>query len=691
MPTPPRRSLPWTLWIALLTLAGMATAGAWLAWAVDPVHLAAIPIPLMLLFGLARGRRWAYVGALVTSVLAPLCTAILDTGLLGLLIGLAHLPVFVPVLLCTWWFFPAEEILKDSPPEPVSPTRPWQMALVAAALLSLLTSQQALERTIDIRQREGLSVNPIREGVPPHVVLATTALGGFRGIFVDFLWLRCVAMKEEGKFYEMVQLYDWITNLQPNYSMVWRFAAWDLAYNVSVEFRDLEVRWFWIYRGIRYLRDKGIPYNRNDPEIYQELAWFYHHKLGATMDYAHVIYRTKFARMMESILGGSGERALLVRLCAIPDRVSDLRRSPAIAPVAAAVFPFGYDLVDDAAILTEQRENLAPELIKLLESPEGEAALETVRLFYMRRLLREDQKLDPALMLELVDRFGPLDWRSWDTHALYWGWQARTIRYKQLGGGIIDMKFERLVYFSLQELMRQGRILWASDGYAYTVPDYRFLEPAIAHLQDLLARCKDEENWKSARGKKVNITGMRSGYTYLVERCVFMYYFNGKLDEADRFMRILREEHPENKKYQVTAASFVQSGAEEWIQSMSVRRYMTIVEAKLRLSFLYLGSGDLESARIEEEWARTLYRYARKRWPYDESRDEQQFKYIAPIEDMAADLLVRILDGQESGFNPEHIARIRTVLGRAKLQAARDRVARKRQRTQENLQRSPAP
>src|SRR6266853_1021609 len=99
------------------------------------------------------------------------------------------------------------------------------------------------------------------ENSPPLVAFTTVALGGFRGIIADVLWLRATELQKDGKYFELVQLADWITKLEPRFAQVWAFHAWNMAYNVSVLFNDPPDRWRWVRQGIVLLRDEGLKYN----------------------------------------------------------------------------------------------------------------------------------------------------------------------------------------------------------------------------------------------------------------------------------------------------------------------------------------------------------------------------------------------------------------------------------------------
>ena len=62
----------------------------------------------------------------------------------------------------------------------------------------------------------GVSGAAAASGKPPALVtLATVALGGFRGVAADMLWLRAGRLQEQRRFVELVQLSEWITALEP--------------------------------------------------------------------------------------------------------------------------------------------------------------------------------------------------------------------------------------------------------------------------------------------------------------------------------------------------------------------------------------------------------------------------------------------------------------------------------------------
>src|SRR5262245_64747561 len=175
------------------------------------------------------------------------------------------------------------------------------LALAAILLAGVSQVQQALNRE---RDRLGLTrVEPL-ENAPPVLAFTTVALGGFRGLISNALWIRASDLQDEDKFFEMAQLADWITKLEPHFVHVWLVQAWNMAYNISVKFKDYPDRWRWVKRGIELLRDDGLRYNPNETLIYRELGWFFQHKVGQNLDDAHLYYKQSWAIAMTNLFGG---------------------------------------------------------------------------------------------------------------------------------------------------------------------------------------------------------------------------------------------------------------------------------------------------------------------------------------------------------------------------------------------------
>src|SRR6185437_8054050 len=94
--------------------------------------------------------------------------------------------------------------------------------LLGAVVASLFTSVFFSQRYLN-HEREVMGLTRIAplENAPPVLAFTTKALGGFRGLISNALWIRASELQEDGKYFEMVQLADWITKLEPNLPSVW--------------------------------------------------------------------------------------------------------------------------------------------------------------------------------------------------------------------------------------------------------------------------------------------------------------------------------------------------------------------------------------------------------------------------------------------------------------------------------------
>ena len=172
--------------------------------------------------------------------------------------------------------------------------------------IGLLFGVCFIQRSMNVdRDRLGLTRLEPLKNAPPVLAFTTVALGGLRGLISNALWIRASDLQDEDKFFEMAQLADWITKLEPHFVHVWLVQAWNMAYNISVKFKDFADRWRWVSHGIELLRDEGLRYNPDETLIYRELAWFFQHKMGANLDDANMYYKRAWGNEIAGVLGPS--------------------------------------------------------------------------------------------------------------------------------------------------------------------------------------------------------------------------------------------------------------------------------------------------------------------------------------------------------------------------------------------------
>lgn len=173
-------------------------------------------------------------------------------------------------------------------------------SLFIAALFALCLAGTLNVRLLEMRSTAQLTQAPPTENMPPLVAFTTVALGGFRGILADVLWMRAGTLQEEGRYFELVQLSDWIARLQPRMPVIWAYHAWNMAYNISALMATPEEKWRWVRDGIVLLRDEGMVSNPGSARLHQELAWIFLHKLGTDTDPTANYYRQQWAAEVEA-------------------------------------------------------------------------------------------------------------------------------------------------------------------------------------------------------------------------------------------------------------------------------------------------------------------------------------------------------------------------------------------------------
>jgi hypothetical protein len=133
--------------------------------------------------------------------------------------------------------------------------------------------------------RETLAKEDILPTQMPQAAAAAAALGGFRGIAVDILWLQADAMINERQFYQLKTYYELVALLQPNFPSVWTYNAWNMAYNISAEWTSQEEKWLWVKQGVEFAKS-GLKYNSDSEDLNFYVGFLYYHKVAKNDFYA---------------------------------------------------------------------------------------------------------------------------------------------------------------------------------------------------------------------------------------------------------------------------------------------------------------------------------------------------------------------------------------------------------------------
>ncbi|MCA8926065.1 MAG: hypothetical protein KDD82_29940, partial [Planctomycetes bacterium] len=238
----------------------------------------------------------------------------------------------------------------------------WVWLVVGVALLGV---QSGLRGGIQARQEQAELVLPTTEGASADLSVPVLALGAFRGLVVDYLWLRAETLRRDERYVEARQLNRQICRLQPRVWITWNHLAHDLAYNVSREHSAPEARYRWIQSGISVLRDDGLRFNPRQPQLYLRLANVFEDKIGSYADDFHGSYKRWYAQELHALLGD----ATLEELASAPELAQ--HPDPGVKRLLAA---FG-DLEHDPVALLVDSGGLEGEALEQAFDAESAAAV----------------------------------------------------------------------------------------------------------------------------------------------------------------------------------------------------------------------------------------------------------------------------------------------------------------------------
>ena len=152
-----------------------------------------------------------------------------------------------------------------------------KFAIISSIIIFVLSGLFFLQYKIDYLRR-GPDSN--YTSLDPLEVIPTALLGSFRGVLVDLLWIRGIARHEEKRFYELLAINNMIAKLQPHFSAVWIFQAWNMCYNIAYEWDSPENKWRWIRAGLEFA-EKGAARNPTNGDLLFEIGYIYFHKFDS--------------------------------------------------------------------------------------------------------------------------------------------------------------------------------------------------------------------------------------------------------------------------------------------------------------------------------------------------------------------------------------------------------------------------
>lgn len=539
------------------------------------------------------------------------------------------------------------------------------MLSASALAVACFVGAGMLVRPVNTMRRDlQLFIDPSQVGGLPADLALLGKLGPLRALAIDWASLRAERLKEQGKTYEALQLHEAICALQPRFAKVWAYAAWNMAYNVSVMQYSPEARWQWVKNGITILRDKGIRYNPRSVTLHKELGWIYWHKIGDFTDDEHLNYKRALAVDMERVLGPPPivftEDAYLAwfrKIVDAPDSVDELLRNDAeVARLATRLAT--VDLQPDANLLEFIARNIRPELrvsdllkaadrgdpallkrLEVVKNPANAPALERLLAAVRKSVLRDRYKLDVSRMMALMeDKYGPLDWRGPYAHSLYWTELGDEKSKGRITTDPADsMNTARLIMFSLKGAVTHGRIVLvpnfddAFESFIDFSPDTRY----IPYLYATYLRLAEEQFGDTPKYKALGIRGCSywPGFVSAMQNWIELLYFEGgekNREQAENFFTYLRDNNPNpdgstQRQYLGTLDDYVLGNIKDQLQTY--KQAGAIIRSFIRRSLKETAVGHETRALRLMGFARDSY----DEWMGDTKVDPNDRRKLQPL------------------------------------------------------------
>lgn len=144
------------------------------------------------------------------------------------------------------------------------------------------------------------------------------------------------------------------------------------------------------------------------------------------------------------------------------------------------------------------------------------------------QVMEKDYKLTPAVMKEVDEAYGPLDWRMPYAHAIYWAHTGRKLcpPEKNL------IRYDRMIYQAMVMAFAGGRVVSCESRENFAVaPDLDMLDGTLREFDSVMTRYSDQN--------------VASAHMHFLRHAVFL--LRGREADSRRVFEILRAKYPSDE------------------------------------------------------------------------------------------------------------------------------------------------
>jgi hypothetical protein len=296
-----------------------------------------------------------------------------------------------------------------------------------------------------------------------------------------------------------------------------------------------------------------------------------------------------------------GEPPYLERLkaaVAAPATERELRQHEGVRALVDALKAAGVDPFSKPLLVANRDPELSPDTLAILELPEHADALRRLEAYLRAVHLRKDQKVEPEKLLQLMERFGPIDWRLPEALALYWSAEAvRLFGDDALSSANAD----RILFHELVSLYRRGRLFFAppteDEGPVWVgAPNFTFLERIVELHTEITERHKGAE-WQSPT---------EEGFRNFLRETVVYLYLHQDLKRANKYLKMLFKRGGESK---ADLDTFVHQRIKKLLDGgITHPQACNLIRGEFFQSLLWESLGEMDRAAGHHDYARRFYK-----------------------------------------------------------------------------------
>jgi len=367
-----------------------------------------------------------------------------------------------------------------------------------------------------------------------------------------------------------------------------------------------------------------------------------------------------FAPIAEAPLDKTRRRQGRVMIQA--DQRDIVLKDPEVAAYAAALAKLGVD-VDESLLEAYNRfsrddavavARVAPPVIatdgdkaisERINDPAHVVARGKLLAFVRAQVLWNRYKMDPGWMMQMMRRYGPIDWRLVWPHGLYWSTYGMHIVAGLSMADIDTLNTGLIVLGCLKDLTWQGRLTYREKPTQPDWPDiwfhadWRFIDHTQAEYMRLIGKViKDRD-----QAFRKNI--YKDGHINYLINAVEMLYAGYRHAKArgwyDWIKTYYKPNHPD---YELDLNEFVITRITRDGSPIAQLAYGQMTAA-IQTAYVLQLQGDLEGARHSLDYARRVYRAYQKDAPPRLKIKKSMGVFMAQI------LTALVVSPQASGYD----------------------------------------